>query len=334
MNNWLGGLLALAVACGLPGAAQARVERVTVHSPAIEGNLEGNTADRTVFVVLPPSYDKARHRRFPVLYFLHGFTATAEKYMDYVGFDEALAERGAGPAEMIVVVPDSYTRHGGSMYSSSPTTGDFESFIARDLVSWVDGHYRTLAARDARGLGGHSMGGYGTLRIGMNHPEVFSSLYAMSACCLIPRPAETAEARFETMDLPTALAGDFMTQANFAVAAAWSPNPQKPPFFADLGSSGGKPVPLVMAQWAANSPQAMAAQHVPALRAMNAIAMDVGDKDFLFGEDLAMHEMLEKLGVAHSWTIYDGDHGNRVRARFRSDVLPFFARHLDAGARR
>ena len=91
-----------------------------------------------------------------------------------------------GAEEMIVVLPDSKTVHNGSMYSSSVTTGDWEGFLTDDLVSYVDSHYRTLADRMSRGLAGHSMGGYGTLRLGMKHPEVFSSLYAMSSCCLIP----------------------------------------------------------------------------------------------------------------------------------------------------
>ncbi len=83
--------------------------------------------------------------------------------------------------------PDAFTIYNGSMYSSSPTTGDWETFIAQDLVAWVDGHYRTIPDRMSRGLAGHSMGGYGTMRIGMKHPEVFSSLYAMSSCCLTAR---------------------------------------------------------------------------------------------------------------------------------------------------
>jgi S-formylglutathione hydrolase FrmB len=85
---------------------------------------------------------------------------------------------------MIVVMPNGFSLHKGSMYSSSVTTGDWETFIARDLVSYVDGHYRTIADRTSRGLAGHSMGGYGTLRIGMKRPDVFSSLYSLSACCL------------------------------------------------------------------------------------------------------------------------------------------------------
>jgi len=90
--------------------------------------------------------------------------------------------------EMILVNPDAFTKYSGSMYSSSPTTGDWQSYIADDLVSYVDKHYRTIANRMSRGLGGHSMGGYGTIRIGMKRPDVFSSLYIMSACCLMNTP--------------------------------------------------------------------------------------------------------------------------------------------------
>src|SRR5689334_10341436 len=88
---------------------------------------------------------------------------------------------------MIVVLPDSKTVHNGSMYSSSVTTGDFEHYVARDVVSYIDAHYRTIASRDSRGLVGHSMGGYGATRIGMKHADVFGSLYIMSPCCLSPR---------------------------------------------------------------------------------------------------------------------------------------------------
>ena len=78
---------------------------------------------------------------------------------------------------MIVVLPDSKTVHNGSMYSSSVTTGDFEGFVAHDLVAYIDAHYRTIANRTSRGLARHSMGGYGAARISMKHPDVFASVY-------------------------------------------------------------------------------------------------------------------------------------------------------------
>jgi S-formylglutathione hydrolase FrmB len=70
------------------------------------------------------------------------------------------------------------------MYSNSVTTGNWEDFIAKELVSYIDKHYRTIAKAESRGLSGHSMGGYGALRIGQKNPGVFSSIYLLSPCCL------------------------------------------------------------------------------------------------------------------------------------------------------
>jgi enterochelin esterase-like enzyme len=131
----------------------------------------------------------AQSRRYPVIYDLHGYSLTAERWVGILKAREAIDRAIAtGKArEMIVVFPDAMSLHNGSMYSSSVATGDWETFIARDLVSYIDSHYRTLAKRDSRGLSGHSMGGYGAFRIGMKRPDVFSVLYPMSSCCLSPR---------------------------------------------------------------------------------------------------------------------------------------------------
>lgn len=309
---------------------QARMEKIAVEGPSLKGNLEGNAASRDVFVMLPPSYDAkaARKKRYPVLYFLHGFNASAQSYVDWIKFDEAL-QAFATKNEFIVVVPDTKTRMGGSFYASGPTVGDFETFIARDLVAAIDGTYRTLARRESRGLAGHSMGGYGTWRIGMKHPEVFSSLYAMSSCCLVARRSAPEDTKFEGMSLDAATKADFFTLAYFATAVAFSPAPDKPPFYADMMTNSGKFDPLVEARWAANAPTAMLPSYVPALKRMEAIAMDVGDKDFLLEDNKTLTRELNRFGIAHSYTLYEGDHGNRVAPRFREAVLPFFAAHLD-----
>lgn len=323
------GLGIIGVALAGPAVAQIKVETIKVHSPSVAGNLEGNSADRDVIVVLPPSYGKEKKRRYPVVYFLHGFMATAAAYDGFVKFGDAMTAQAARGSEMILVVPDSYTKHGGAMYSSSVTTGNFEGFIAHDLVAYVDSHYRTLARREARGLAGHSMGGYGTLKIGMKYPEVFSSLYAMSACCLEARTI-TPEGgkRLEAMTMDEALKGDFGVRANFAAASAWSPAPDRPPFFLEIGTRDGVVQPDVVAQWAANAPNAMAPQYVPALKSFTAIAMDIGDKDSLITGNKAMTDLLTRLGVTHSYAVYDGNHVDHVKERFKDFVLPFFAGHL------
>ncbi|MDB5718730.1 MAG: putative esterase [Sphingomonas bacterium] len=325
-------LIGLAAAtAAAPAAAQVKVEQIKVHGAALEGNLEGNGADRDVFVVLPTRYGKDASKRYPVVYFLHGFFSKAERYMDAAKVVDAANAAEAAGHEMIIVLPDSYTRHAGSMYSSSPTTGDFETFVARDLVNYIDAHYRTIARRESRGLSGHSMGGYGTLKIGMKYPQVFSSLYAMSACCITPRTTTLEQAKaMDGLTLEQAQKAEFGVRAGLASAAAWSPAPEKAPFFFDSGVKDGKLDPTVLAKWAANAPLAMVPQYLPALRSMTAIALDVGDKDFLLGDDTAIHSELDRFGIRHGWQVYDGDHVNKVAPQFQTKVLPFFAQHLKA----
>lgn len=315
--------------------ALARVEKITVHGRSLESNLEGNSADRTVLVLLPTSYDKAAKRRYPVVYFLHGYNSQAEGTVAWTKMEERhKAAMAATGREFIVVAPDSDTLLHGSMYSDSVTVGNFETFTAKELVRYIDSHYRTIARRDSRGLFGHSMGGYGTLRLGMKHPDVFSAIYAMNPCCLMPRPFTAEEGRkYERLTPETLKKADFGAQTTWAVAVTWSPNPSKPPFYADMATKDGVIDPLVLAKWSANAPVAMVPQYLPALRSMTAIGMDTGDKDFVHTDDEAMHAELLKFGIRHDWELYEGDHGNRVSERLEKVVFPFFAKHLSFPAR-
>ncbi len=154
-----------------PAGSTERYSRVVVHGASLEGNLAGDSPDRNVSVYLPPSYARQPKRRYPVLYLLHGFTDSDARWFGlqgqhFVNVPKAVdAAYAAGVREMIVVMPDAFTKFQGSMYSNSALNGDWETFISRDLVAYVDGHYRTVAKPEGRGLGGHSMGGYGTLRV-------------------------------------------------------------------------------------------------------------------------------------------------------------------------
>jgi enterochelin esterase-like enzyme len=182
----------------VPQAKPVTVERITVHGPALDGNLEGNAVNRDVLVLLPPSYARERSRRYPVVYALHGYSIGAEQWAKEIHVPQTVEGAFAqGAREMIVVLPDSKTVHNGSMYSSSVTTGDFERFVARDLVAAIDSRHRTLRDRRRRGLVGHSMGGYGATRIGMKHADVFGSLYIMSPCCLSARGTTPGDAALE-----------------------------------------------------------------------------------------------------------------------------------------
>jgi S-formylglutathione hydrolase len=310
-------------------ASKGTVEKIKVHGKSLEGNLEGDSPDRDVFVYLPPSYAKQPNRRYPVVYFLHGYGINAERYWNIMTVPETADKlMAAGTAqEMILVHPDAFTIYNGSMYSNSPTTGDWEDFIAHGLVSYIDSHYRTIASREGRGLAGHSMGGYGTVRIGMKHPEVFSVLYAMSSCCLMnnpqPRPAGAAAANQTKQGR-----GGAFAKVPSAEAAAWSPDPKNPPDFFDLPQKDGEFHPEVAALWIANSPLAMVDQYVSNLKKYHAIAMDCGLQDGLIASNKQLDEALLKLGVPHTFETYEGDHTNRVKERFEMKVLPFFSENL------
>jgi enterochelin esterase-like enzyme len=146
----------------IPDAKPVITQHIKVHGTSLEGNLEGNSVDREAIVFLPPGYLKDKRRRYPVVYAMHGFSIGAKQWAQEIHAPQTIEGAFALRAkEMIVVLPDSKTRHNGSMYSSSVTTGDFESFIAKDLVAYMDAHYRTIPNRRSRGLVGHSMGGYG-----------------------------------------------------------------------------------------------------------------------------------------------------------------------------
>ncbi len=318
----------------VPGAKPVTVEHIKVHGAALEGNLEGDAVDRDVFVFLPPSYAKEKHRRYPVVYALHGYSIGAEQWTHEIRVPQTIEGAFAqGAKEMIVVLPDSKTLHNGSMYSSSVTTGDFENFIAHDLVAYIDAHYRTIPERESRGLVGHSMGGYGATRIGMKHSDVFGSLYIMSPCCLSPRPAAPPnpelEKALESVKTPEDSAKlGFFPRAMMASAAAWSPDPKNPPLYLDLPFKDGAIQEDVLAKWTANAPLAFMDQYIRNLRQYHAIAIDVGDQDGLRVDTAKLHDALDKYGIANSFDLYHGTHTSAVADRFQNHVLPFFSQNL------
>jgi S-formylglutathione hydrolase FrmB len=320
----------------IPGAKAAVVERIKIHGKALEGNLEGNAVDRDAFVFLPPSYAKEKNRRYPVVYALHGYSIGAEQWTKEIHVPQTIEGAFAqGAQDMIVVLPDSKTVHNGSMYSSSVTTGDFEQYVAHDVVAYIDAHYRTIPQRTSRGLAGHSMGGYGASRIGMKHADVFGSLYIMSPCCMTARGAGPANPDLEKALTAVKTPADsaklsFGPRAQLASAAAWSPNPKNPPLYLDLPMKNGEVDQEVIAKWAANAPLAFIDQYIGNLRRYKAIAIDVGDQDGLKVGAGKLHEILDSYEIPITFEIYSGTHTSAVADRFQNHVLPFFSKNLCA----
>ena len=343
-SSWLTAQVKTIVPDVIPGAKPDTVEHIKIHGTHLEGNLEGDAVDRDVIVFLPPSYQKDKHRRYPVVYALHGYSIGAEQWTHEIHVPQTIEGAFAqGAHEMIVVLPDSKTIYNGSMYSSSMTTGDFENYIASDVVSYIDAHYRTIPNRTSRGLVGHSMGGYGASRIGMKHSDVFGALYIMSPCCMSsmtggrPGPSDRMKAMAIASEKKVAAAkspADLAAQspgfasAQYATAAAWAPDPKNPPLYFDLPTKDGVPVPEIVAKYTANSPLAFVDQYVGNLKQYRAIAMDVGDQDGLRFDATKLHNILDSYGIANSFEIYSGTHTSAVADRFQNHVMPFFSKNL------
>ncbi len=341
-------VLALALGCTTPVRAQvqtnspppvanapsATVEIVQIPGPSLVGNLSGEATERPAVVILPPSYASHPERRYPVLYALHGYSIGAEQWIHEIHVPQTVEGAFAkGAREIIIVLPDAKTSYGGSFYSRSITTGDFESYVVHDVVQYMDHHFRTLPNRLSRGLVGHSMGGYGAARLGMRHPEVFGALYIMSGCCLspmTPRPLSAQDqAALAALKSPADAANlSFPLRATLATAAAWSPDPRNPPLYLDLPFEKDVLQPQIAAKWTANAPLAFFDQVVGNLRQYTAIAIDVGDQDGLKADATLLDAALTRYGVAHSFEIYHGTHTSNVAYRFQDFVLPFFSSNL------
>jgi S-formylglutathione hydrolase len=292
-----------------------------IHSPALENNLTGLSADRQVNIYLPKSYYACPEKRFPVIYFLNGVPAWSDMLMDPVPFGifQQMAQLAAGVdypgdflswvnnlienegmSEAIIVMPDASTIFGPSMYVNSPVTGNFEDYIVNDIVDFIDCHYRTISHFNWRAITGQCAGGYGALCIAMKHPKVFRYVGALS-------PAHFPEATWNVV-ANYILAEDQIWLDNYGVPPGpvpyspyapfkfangtaymlgqnWLPNPNNPPYFCDLPYEmvGGEAVfnPELMAKVDAQNLPALSNQYEKGLRQLKTVYFDCGENDEL-----------------------------------------------------
>ena len=142
-------------------------------------NLIGEDGKKVIRVYLPPSYDFTE-KRYPVIYVLHGFRGDSSSLTRKMRSAMDRMILGEEIQEAIAVFVDGSNRFGGSQYLSSPTIGDYETYIRRDLVNFIDRQYRTIPHRDSRGITGFSMGAYGSMHLSLKYPEVFSVAVAQA----------------------------------------------------------------------------------------------------------------------------------------------------------
>jgi putative tributyrin esterase len=167
--------LCLLVACG-PALGQQTTSAVAASSQrAFAKDFTFHSAslkrDMRYRVLFPRDY--AEGGRFPVLYLLHGL------YGDYLNWDNRTGlENYARDLRLLIIMPDA----DDSWYTNSATTPNdkFEDYIVKDLIAEIDDKFPTVRNRDARGVAGLSMGGYGAIKLALKYPDLFAFAGSLS----------------------------------------------------------------------------------------------------------------------------------------------------------
>jgi enterochelin esterase-like enzyme len=304
-------------------AQEGRIVRETVYSPSLKGNLLRDSPYRPVTIYLPPSYDAEPDMFYPVVYLLHGYGGNDKLWIggsytlgNIVDSMESWLKSGK-VKEMILVMPNSFNAFGGSYYTNSAATGNWADFIAKDLVDYIDSHYRTLPVRESRAVIGHSMGGYGGVTLGMLYPEVFGCMGGMAGVYLIDGHLRD---QYETWAYTSTIENwaqfwDFGWGYRVCIAwnAIFAPNPDNPPFYGDspFVYSDAEPGKIVevedaYAKFLEHDTLRMADGHLDALLDMRCIYIDCGTHDGLLGHARELHEKLESLGVRNVYKEHPG----------------------------
>ncbi len=320
---------------------KGKVVTDSIYSKSLENNF-GEKPTRAVAVYLPPGYDES-DKKYPVIYFLHGFTGNHEMLKPMADIlDFAIETQRIRP--FLLIIPDEKTTYDGSFYSNSEVFGNWEDFTAYDLVEYMDKNYRTIADKNSRGITGHSMGGYGALKIAMHHPDIFSSVYALSPGALaIVReygPNSNTYKDFANVKTEADLAKNYFCKVIVAFGKSWSPNPNKPPFYCDVPFEYVNDEIIVhqdiLKKWYANLPLHMIDDNLENLQKLKAIKFDwgrnAGERFTL--QCLMFSQRLENVGIKHFAEEYIGTHGNNIYTkdgRIPQQMLPFFDYYLDFG---
>jgi len=277
-----------------------------IEAPEVAGAV-GNATLRRACVRVPPGYAEHPGRHYPVIYGLPGLMSTDAAVIPGYGLDVD---------DTIVVGIDTRTKTGSTYLVYSPTSGNWDTFFTRDLIPYIDAHYRTLPRREARAVVGHSTGGFNAVSYGLRHPELIGVIGASSPDGLdLPvwfgtggiRPWMPGWARVEH-DLGGA--GQFISYA-----ADWSPSASGYDWPFD---ASGHLIDSVMARWVANSPTTWVRDlaRAAALKLFSGhIYLAVGDSDEfdLYPPTAAFSKTLTEAGIANELMVTHGGHGNRVQ---------------------
>jgi S-formylglutathione hydrolase FrmB len=336
------------------------VERVRLRGAALEGNPLGDPVEREVLVYLPPGY-AASSRRYPVLFVLTGYAATHDSLLNFKPWEPNFLERyelllAQGCPEAVVVMPDCFTRWGGSQFIDSAATGAYQRYLTDDVLPLVDGRYRTLARRESRAIIGKSSGGFGALRMLLDRPELFAVVGSHAGDCAFelsirPRFTEVAPvyerhggvagfiAKLAAQGAPRGQA-EFSAVEMIAMAACYAPVDARNPFAplprADFPFDAytAEVVPEVWKRWLAHDPLELVEKRVDAVRSARLVFLDAGKSDE-YGLQFGARMLAKRLVNSGATVHHEEFEGGHMGTGHRYDVsLPRILSAVQPGADR
>jgi enterochelin esterase-like enzyme len=327
----------------LPAQSSSRIEMRELNSKSLEHTLAGTNPIRKLAIYLPAGYDGSA-KRYPVVYYLpmpgpfepSFYQNDVRQLLDH-------AMQSGTIAPVLLVSVDMATPIGCSWYTNSPVTGNWEDFMIREVVPYIDASFRTMASRNSRGILGDFMGGYGAIRFGMTHPEVFGSVYAMHPVgtgsgiyTMYSRPdwesLAKAKSVEEIREKPYAMIFLSIFQASV-------PNVNKPPLYVDLQAhqEGGDLVidSNVTERIRDNFLlETMVGKYADNLKSLRGFRFDWarndGNHDHVYSNQALTHK-LNEFGIPHDAEEYNGVWNKGkwdANERVETEVLPFFQRAL------
>ena len=332
--------------CSTPAVAFSTTEALTARAEAgrvVTDSLWSQSlgVKKELVVYLPPSYDRDRSRRYPVVVLLHGLWGDQWQWVRSeriaMTMDSLVA---SGLPEMILVMPDGddgwwttwfrlvdmrgcrteTLRHrntpAGDPSAAEPAASycvpwaHYDDYVARDVVARVDSAYRTLVQRDQRAIAGLSMGGYGALTLALGYPEVFGAAASHSGVVSL---LYTGPSPFTP---PAREAGDLGE-----LRAAWG------------GLWWSFEVPFGdVASFRARDPATMAERVVRRGGVRRpALFLDIGTEDGLLQRNRAFHHRLNELGYTHHYTEWPGGHDHAYWRAHVRESLAWMARQFASG---
>jgi S-formylglutathione hydrolase len=337
---------------------------LTVDAPSLSGNILGDSTVQPIAVYLPPSYYSSV-KSYPVIYFLPGWSDYVSDWTStgvYQGFkiqdamNQLISARSVN--ELIVVIVNGYNKLGGCFFVNSSVTGNWEDFVVKDVVSYMDTHYRTLRNRDSRAISGLSMGGFGAINIAMRHADVYCAVYALSPglfaenglqTCQIFKStafikqfiakekelnalaADAAYAAFRTYLQGRLRVNDWDTPFSYSYAAAFSPNPNKNAPFIDYPYSLSGSTLVADSAVLKNYYNGFGGlkeevkMYKTNLQALKLITMDEGTRDgyvWITNGCIYLSKLLTDENIPHQLVRFDGDHADKAGERFKRFLLP------------